>query len=216
MKTIKNIRYYIAAFTILFAATYAFGQRTTSGEQSRNTRTRSIEYRQPKERSREANSNNRKYTVEHTQKRGSDRNNEFANRNREYVRDYTKNNNRQHSYNHKNSYEKKHDHYEKPHHSKKVVVYRTLPKGNMHHFQHNGHEYYHCNNKFFVFYPGYGYVLARSPFTIVRYLPRYYYFRDYYGHRHAFAHGYYYIPYGDGFMMIPERVNNSFTLSLSF
>ncbi|GAO29260.1 hypothetical protein [Geofilum rubicundum] len=98
------------------------------------------------------------------------------------------------------------------------TYFRHLPTKRVNRFHHNGYDYYHSNNRFYRYYPRYGYRMVEAPFTHVRYLPARYQVRVYNGYSYPYYNGYFFLPAEYGYVMVPApaRPRMSFNVVLNF
>lgn len=109
-------------------------------------------------------------------------------------------------------------HHDEYAHHHDMVYYQSLPNKHYHRYKHNGMDYYHCNNQFYRYDYGYGYVRVASPFVMVAALPSYYTIRVIEGSQYLYYNGYFYMPANGGWMMVPEPVapQPHFSVSIQF
>ncbi|PZX14398.1 hypothetical protein LX69_02411 [Breznakibacter xylanolyticus] len=112
-------------------------------------------------------------------------------------------------YDHNNKHHKRdsyNDHSRNHHQKHRHAYHHQLPSHHYNKFFHNGCEYFHANNHFYRYHPGYGYIRVNAPFVYVNVLPRHHVMRIYNGERHFYADGYVYLPYEYGYVLVPEPV----------
>lgn len=101
-----------------------------------------------------------------------------------------------------NQWRSNHPHHRK--HTKERYFHRHLPT-KQHLVFNIGHErYYHCNNRFYGYYPGKGYYETMVALQFINYLPRHSHRIIIAGNCYYSYRGYYYIPYHNGYLMIPK------------
>jgi hypothetical protein len=120
------------------------------------------------------------------------------------------------NYHHGNQNAKHHHHdYDR---QPEVVYYQSLPDQHYRRYCHNGVNYYHCNNNFYRYDDGFGYVMVSSPFVVVTAIPAYCSVHDFNGQRCHYLNGYYYVPVTGGWMVVQEPVapQPHFSVSIRF
>ena len=146
--------------------------------------------------------------------------------------DYTNHDSKKDHYQHKNrdynnvhngNY-KKNSHSSGHHNSNMMHVSSYRPDYRMYHqnfnnhklnrFHHRGFEYYHVGNNFYRYDPWHGYFLVDAPYAYVRHLPGAYFVRQYNGNRYVFANGFIYLPYENGYLLVPQPERPGFSLNI--
>lgn len=214
MKTTTINRNLAVMIALSLITTGAFSQETIRqnrrGEDTKKGRevTESRKQEDYRQKSRQDYNTNNLSDNKHSDARNG---NSQSNKNHGYSKGHDKNK----SYNH---YQSGHNHRKPVHVAHKRdhqrVYHRHFSERRINRFQHHGMDYYHVNNRFYRYHPGYGYYLVDAPYAYVRHLPPGFFVRYYNGNSYIFANGFMYLPFESGYFLVPQPERPSFSLNI--
>lgn len=166
---------------------------------------------------------NRNYNAKSREDYGS--NNQSHYKNKESKKDNNKQHHKNKDYNKSNhSGYHKSNHTSDHHNSKLMHVSAHKPNPKMYHqhfnnhkinrFHHRGYDYFNVGNNFYMYDPWHGYFLVDAPYPFVRYLPNAYFVRHFNGNKYIFANGLIYLPYQNGYLLVPQPERPGFSLNI--
>ena len=218
MKTITNLRNIAILIPLFLFAIGTFGQNTIRQNRRNANLEKERNVTEPEKQDNHLMQSRRDYTMrsphkinnrgvgernghyrdkEHKNNNGNDRNDRYNNHYKEY----------NHSHPNYQMHVKKSRH---PH----SAYYRRLPYQRINRFHFRGVDYFHADNRFYMFQPGFGYYQVDVPFIYVRQLPPRVFVRYVNGNGYYFAKGMIYLPYENGFLVVPQPERPMFSLNI--
>lgn len=95
--------------------------------------------------------------------------------------------------------------YNHPKHHNHYVYLQRLPSTHYISFVIGYDTYYHCQGRFYAYWPGRGYIEAEVQLPTVRYAPSPCSVRGHNGYNYLYRDGYYYIPYERGYYRVRDH-----------
>jgi hypothetical protein len=221
MKTMKIFRNIAFMIMLSLITTAGFAQETIYQNRRGNETKRGSEVTQRnyEKNAQPKSKNDYKQNDYNTNKKSDYKNQEARNDNYQY-----KNKNNGQSKGNGENYERNYHHQSGHNHSQPVhvndnriyhkVYHRHFNNHRVNKFYHRGMDYYHVDNCFYRYDPWHGYYLVDAPYAFVMDLPGSYFVRNYNGTNYIFAHGFLYLPFQDGFLLVPQPERPGISLNI--